>query len=676
MLATEVQTEPVGSGRSDLTQNPYFEDLTAVGSGNGSLTTMNETFTRDVGGRVTQIARSFVTQSFSTFTPPPAQYTYAPNGRLTRFINADGTHDITYDTRGLVHTVTVQGEGVYTFEYDAVGRSSLLTYPDGHTRAQTYDPEGRIASRCYQYTTTTRCYGATYDAAGNPTTLSDPEGTDTLTYDGLDRLMQDARIASGLPDQIDNYTYNALGALKTNAGTLLDDQRPRLAGGGTADAAIPATLSGSPVTLNPAGNVTLLRGVTLAYNGRGQVQSLQRPIPGATETEQYGYDTAGRRIGRIRSSVPTGGGPTTFEAQDLYLYEGPNVAAIYSGASTSPSLAETWLFDGVDHPLRVHARSPDLVYYYELDLAGNVRRLMRPGGSDAGGYRYTAFGAQMPADATTPAAQFDQPLRWKGRLFTEFVPGAGLYDVRARAWSPEMGAFTSIDEYAFHDARSTLWGWPGENPARWSDLTGHNRPPWDPSSGFFSPEQTSVLYSASAFFVDKTTTDYNSGNYGDAAVDAVFTGATGLAGAFTQVFQRHRMTPGEFALGVTGMSCPIVAGPGVGAAEQAGAGITEGLGSQAGSRAPRPLDVIRAGLTPGLSADSEVYTVPSETELRGLYDELSTGGTPLQGSTYPGEAVTLPDGTFVGIRSTSISGGATIDVNQGGGAVWKVHVAP
>ncbi len=363
--------------------------------------------------------------------------------------------------------------------YDAVGRSSLLTYPDGHTRAQTYDPEGRIASRCYQYTTTTRCYGATYDAAGNPTTLSDPEGTDTLTYDGLDRLMQDARIASGLPDQIDNYTYNALGALKTNAGTLLDDQRPRLAGGGTADAAIPATLSGSPVTLNPAGNVTLLRGVTLAYNGRGQVQFLQRPITGATETEQYGYDTAGRRIGRIRSSVPTAGGPTTFEAQDLYLYEGPNVAAIYSGATTSPSLAETWLFDGVDHPLRVHTRSPDLVYYYELDLAGNVRRLMRPGGSDAGGYRYTAFGTQMPADATTPSAQFDQPLRWKGRLFTEFVPGAGLYDVRARAWSPEMGSFTSIDEYAFHDARSTLWGWPGANPARWRDPRGH-----DPSGGF------------------------------------------------------------------------------------------------------------------------------------------------------------------------------------------------
>ncbi len=360
--------------------------------------------------------------------------------------------------------------------YDAVGRSSLLTYPDGHTRAQTYDPEGRIASRCYQYTTTTRCYGATYDAAGNPTTLSDPEGTDTLTYDGLDRLMQDARIASGLPDQIDNYTYNALGALKTNAGTLLDDQRPRLAGGGTADAAIPATLSGSPVTLNPAGNVTLLRGVTLAYNGRGQVQFLQRPIPGATETEQYGYDTAGRRIGRIRSSVPTAGWPTTFEAQDLYLYEGPNVAAIYSGATSTPPLAETWLFDGVDHPLRVHARSPDLVYYYELDLAGNVRRLMRPGGSDAGGYRYTAFGTQMPADATTPSAQFDQPLRWKGRLFTEFVPGAGLYDVRARAWSPEMGAFTSIDEYAFHDARSTLWGWPGENPAAWRDPTGHCGP--------------------------------------------------------------------------------------------------------------------------------------------------------------------------------------------------------
>ena len=32
--------------------------------------------------------------------------------------------------------------------------------------------------------------------------------------------------------------------------------------------------------------------------------------------------------------------------------------------------------------------------------------------------------------------------------------------------------FTSIDEFAFHDQASTLWGWPGQNPTRYADKSG------------------------------------------------------------------------------------------------------------------------------------------------------------------------------------------------------------
>ncbi len=65
-----------------------------------------------------------------------------------------------------------------------------------------------------------RCYTASYDAVGNPTRMTDPEGVDVFVYDALDRLTEDKRY---LPDGTtlvadDVYTYNALGALKTNAG--------------------------------------------------------------------------------------------------------------------------------------------------------------------------------------------------------------------------------------------------------------------------------------------------------------------------------------------------------------------------------------------------------------------------------------------------------------------------
>ena len=43
-------------------------------------------------------------------------------------------------------------------------------------------------------------------------------------------------------------------------------------------------------------------------------------------------------------------------------------------------------------------------------------------------------------------------------------------------------------------------------------------------------------------------------------------------------------------------------------------------------------------------------------------------------SSYPGKFVELPDGTQVGLRSASRSGGATIDVFKPDGTYIKVHL--
>ena len=122
-----------------------------------------------------------------------------------------------------------------------------------------------------------------------------------------------------------------------------------------------------------------------------------------------------------------------------------------------------WLFDGIDHPLRLKRGAATA--YYELDLAGNVMALRGASGANLGGYRYTAFG-QTLADTTT----LTQSLRWKGRWHSAI--GGGIYDVRARQWAPEIGSFVSIDAYAEHDQKTTLWGWPQQSPVRFPDPTG------------------------------------------------------------------------------------------------------------------------------------------------------------------------------------------------------------
>jgi len=129
-----------------------------------------------------------------------------------------------------------------------------------------------------------------------------------------------------------------------------------------------------------------------------------------------------------------------------------------------------YLFDGIDHPLRIKITSSSTTAYYELDLAGNVRGLRASGGASLGDYRYSAFG-QTLEDTTS----ITQPLRWKARWFSPVA--GGTYDVRARQWSPELGVFLSVDEYEFQDPSTTLWGWPGQNPQAFKDPLGRGGAP-------------------------------------------------------------------------------------------------------------------------------------------------------------------------------------------------------
>ncbi|MDB4933081.1 MAG: repeat protein, partial [Labilithrix sp.] len=437
-----------GSGRLD--RNFEFDVMTTNGFWGGGEPEVLEFFTRDAGGRPTLLRRRFIVTGFSG-GDVSSTYAYWPDGRIKQIVNPDGTHDFTYDARGLMLTQVVSGEGTYTYGYDVMGRPSSLAYPDGHTRTQVYDDLGRITSRCYEYSgQTTRCYTAQYDAVGNPVQMVDPDGTDTFEYDALDRLKKVTRVASGVTT-VEDYEYNSLGALKVNAGVALAHQRPRLDGNGNADAAVPATAGGQPVTLDPVGRVTSLRGTSFTWSGQGFLRQAQDPIPAAAEL--YGIDS------NLRRTSKTQGG-----AAEVYVFEGLDRVATLGPTG---AVKEGYLFDGIDHPLRINVAATSTTAYYEIDLAGNVRALRASGGASLGGYRYSAFGQTL--DDTS---SITQPLRWKARWYSPVA--GGTYDVRARQWSPEFGVFLSVDEFGFHDVKSTLWGWAEQSPPKNNDPSGHD----------------------------------------------------------------------------------------------------------------------------------------------------------------------------------------------------------
>jgi hypothetical protein len=69
-----------------------------------------------------------------------------------------------------------------------------------------------------------------------------------------------------------------------------------------------------------------------------------------------------------------------------------------------------------------------------------------------------------------------------------------------------------------------------------------------------------------------------------------------------------------------------------------------------------------------------VRTVGTEDELDSLYSKWSEGGNDITPKGYNGKLVELPDGSIVGLRNASKSGGATIDIKLPNGTVQKVHI--
>lgn len=158
-------------------------------------------------------------------------YTYDYDGHLTQ-VDPPGSHrttTYTYDTLSRVKTIT-DGRGVRTtFTYDALGHVVAETFADDPTDSVT--PPTGTASATVTWA---------YDAAGNMTSLDDPEGFTNFTYDELNRVtsQQDqdgpASDKTYTYDPADNvltvdvadepeatkYTYDAV-----NLVTSVDDQR-------------------------------------------------------------------------------------------------------------------------------------------------------------------------------------------------------------------------------------------------------------------------------------------------------------------------------------------------------------------------------------------------------------------------------------------------------------------
>jgi hypothetical protein len=80
------------------------------------------------------------------------------------------------------------------------------------------------------------------------------------------------------------------------------------------------------------------------------------------------------------------------------------------------------------------------------------------------------------------------------------------------------------------------------------------------------------------------------------------------------------------------------------------------------------VDDVLEGLRPSPTNNPDIYEVNTPEELSQTFDELTQGARPVEGGSYPGPQMELPDGTQIGMRPLSDSGGPTIDIDRANGS--------
>jgi RHS repeat-associated protein len=372
--------------------------ITFAHDDSGLVTSMTDaagtaTYTYDDAGRLTSSARGGRMTSYAwDDAGRPASVTYPASG---------GTVEYAYDAAGRLDTITDWADRVTSYDYDDASRPTSITRPGDLVTTIGYDELDRpIDVDHVRSGTPILSQGYTYDANGNLATYTDDAGTATFGYDDLDRLTSAAFPGS----QAYSYAYDAVGnltSITTPSGnrTLAYDLADRI------------TTSG--YTYDDAGALTADPARTYAYDGFGR---LTGATLGATTTT-YTLDGAGNRLAEttggsttsfdldLRSSTPTVLGDGTRK----YLPGDPGAGYEQSG---------TW-WSGL------------------TDQVGSAHSYVSQAGIQSAVTRYDPFGGARPGSSVGSGLGFA----------AEWRDPAGLVNLRARAYDPSLGRFTSRDTF-------------------------------------------------------------------------------------------------------------------------------------------------------------------------------------------------------------------------------------
>ncbi|HYV84639.1 MAG TPA: toxin TcdB middle/N-terminal domain-containing protein [Patescibacteria group bacterium] len=395
--------------------------------------------TQDAFGRVAQV-REFEGVAPAVSPRPPATYAYDAEDRLTALVDPMGVRTaLGYDALG--HRVLLDDPhtGRWSYVFDLQGNLAAETDPQRRTTTVQYDALDRLVGKTLgdgrQLRWTWDEGGAAADAVGRITSIVDPTGTRTLSYDALGRTTDDARRVDGVeyathtdwdamgrivsrrfPGGVQaDYHYDAGGQLSSVAPyvTRIDhNERGQMtrvvhATGARADHLW------DPATGRPTGLVVIdssgatVEDLAWTTDADGMVTVADdRALPGPPAPRTYGYDARHRLV---RAQGPWG-----------------STDYAYDDAGTMTHMGQLSLMqDDPLHPQRVTRTSAGATLSY--DAAGNLLVLHAAGGTRMIGYDSTGRLTRLidTSRMITVTSDYDA----EGRLLRETTDQSGTRSV-------------------------------------------------------------------------------------------------------------------------------------------------------------------------------------------------------------------------------------------------------
>lgn len=357
----------------------------------------------------------------------------------------------TYDALGRLNTRTAFGRTL-DYAYDAAGRRTRVTHPDGFYAEYSYNPAGELTAVTDSTGTTLASYS--YDALGRRTGLGRNNGSGTgYGYDAVSRL-------AALTQDLAGTSYDST---TTFAHTPSAQIASRAQSNDATYTWMPATSSSVGMVPNGLNQLTQVGSTAVGHDQLGNLET-------GASTFSYGYDLENR----LRSAVA--GSTTTSLAYDPlgmlsavtsngttteFLYDGLDLVAEYDSAG---AVLRRYVHGaGVDEPLVWYEGSGTTDRrYLHADERGSIVAISSNSGAGIESFKYSPDGES----ANAANSRFG----YTGQVWLAQV---GLYYYKSRMYSPKLGRFLQPDAIGYAGGMN-LYAYVGGDPINWVDPLGYN----------------------------------------------------------------------------------------------------------------------------------------------------------------------------------------------------------